>query len=109
MCLFLVHSDYLSMSTNQQIKNGTPETNDLLNICTQVTSNWVVLAKVLGFREVELDQLTADHGDGFEQCYQMLLRWKQKCGSQASYDVLAKALQHPVVNQQDLAFQYCYN
>ena len=96
------------MSAYQQVKKGTPETNDLLNICTEVRSRWQVLAKVLGFREVELEQLTEDHADSFERCYQMLLRWKQKCGSQANYDVLARALQNPHVNRQDLAFQYCY-
>lgn len=89
-------------------KQGTPETNDLLNICTEVRSSWQVLAKMLGFREVELEQLTEDHADSFERCYQMLLRWMQKGGSQASYDALARALQNPQVNRQDLAFRYCY-
>ena len=96
------------MTAKQQIKWGTPETNDVLNICTEMRSRWQVLAKVLGFRELELEQITEDHSDSFEQCYQMLLRWMQKCGSQANYDMLARALQHPQVNRQDLALQYCY-
>lgn len=96
------------MSARQQIKSGTPTTNDLLNICTEVRLKWQVLAKVLGFQELELEQITEDHADSFERCYQVLLRWMQKCGSQASYDMLARALQHPHVKRQDLAFQYCY-
>lgn len=96
------------MSAKQQIKSGTPDTNDLLNICSELRSRWQVLAKVLGFRELELEQIAEDHTDSFERCYQMFLRWIQMCGSQASYDVLARALQHPQVNRQDLAFQYCY-
>ena len=67
-----------------------------------------MLAKVLGFSEVELEHITEDNTDSFERCYQVLLRWMQKCGSQASYDVLARALQHPQVKRNDLAFQYCY-
>lgn len=96
------------MSTKWQIRNGTPKTNDLLNICTEVRSSWQALAKVLGFREVELEEIIEDYPDSFERCYQMLLGWTQKCGSQASYDALARALQHPQVNRQDLAFQHCY-
>lgn len=91
-----------------QIKTGTPSTDDLLNITAQVMSSWEVMAKVLGFHDTELDQLMADNADLFEQCYQMLLRWKQKSGSKGSYEALAKALEHPAVNQQHLALQYCY-
>lgn len=91
-----------------QVKPGIPSTDDLLNISTQVLSSWELLARVLGFQDVELDQLVADNRDIFEQCYQMLLRWKQKCGSQGSYEALARALQHPAVNQGHLALQYCY-
>lgn len=96
------------MTSSLQIKSGTPETNDLLHICNALASRWVELAKVLGFYEVELDQLTTDHPDSFEQCYQMLLKWIHRGGSQASYEVLAKALEHPLVNKQDLALQCCY-
>lgn len=96
------------MTAKQQIKRGTPGTNDLLNICTEMRSRWQGLAKVLGFRELELEQITEDHADSFERCYQMLLQWMQRCGSQASYDMLARALQNPQVNRHDLALKYCY-
>ena len=93
---------------NAQIKTGIPSTNDLLYISGQVVTSWEILAKVLGFNDTELDQLIADNADVFERCYQMLLRWTHKYGSQASYEALAQALQHPVMSQEHLALQYCY-
>lgn len=91
-----------------RIKTGIPSEDDLLHISAQVMSGWELLAKVLGFHDVELDHLTTDNTDLFEQCYQMLLRWKQKFGSQGNYKALVKALQHPLVNREHLALQYCY-
>ena len=91
-----------------EIKPGTPSADDLLNISAHIMSSWELLAKVLGFHDTELDQLMADNADMFEQCYQMLVRWTQKCGSQGSYEALARALKHPAVNQEHLALQYCY-
>ena len=96
------------MTTSRQIKRGIPETDDLLHISHAMSSSWMELAEVLGFHEAELAQLTLDYPDSFEQCYQMLVRWLHKGGSQANYEVLAKALKHPLVNKQDLALQFCF-
>lgn len=96
------------MTTSLQIKRGIPETDDLLHISHAMSSSWMELAEVLGFHEAELAQLTLDYPDSFEQCYQMLVRWLHKGGSQANYEVLAEALKHPLVNKQDLALQFCF-
>lgn len=38
----------------------------------------------------------------------MLLHWKEKNGSAATYQVLSQALQHELVNKLNLAEKYCY-
>lgn len=38
----------------------------------------------------------------------MFRKWKQKFASDATYQSLAQALQHPVVGHWDLAKKYCY-
>ena len=38
----------------------------------------------------------------------MLLRWKQRKGSAATYQALCDALQHELVKRQDLAEKFCY-
>lgn len=96
------------MTSSLQIKRGVPETNDLLHLSNVISSSWMKLAEVLGFHEAELAQLTLENSDSFEQCYQMLVSWLRKRGAQANYEVLAKALRHPLVNKQDLALQFCY-
>lgn len=96
------------MTSSLQIKRGIPKTSDLLHISNVMTSSWMKFAEVLGFKKAELAQLTLDHPDNFEQCYQMLVRWLRKRGAQANYEVLARALQHPLVNKQDLALHFCY-
>ena len=38
----------------------------------------------------------------------MLKHWKQEKGSVATYQVLCEALQHELVQRQDLAETFCY-
>ena len=37
----------------------------------------------------------------------MLKQWKQTCGNSATYECLARALQHRTVGRSDLAAKYC--
>ena len=39
----------------------------------------------------------------------MLMHWKQKNGSKATYQILKAALQHKLVQRKDLAEQICDN
>ena len=39
----------------------------------------------------------------------MLMHWKRKNGSAATYQILNAALQHKLVQRKDLAEQICYN
>ena len=42
-----------------------------------------------------------------EKIYKMLLHWKKRDGSAATYKILHDALCHPLVNRTDLAEQLC--
>ena len=43
-----------------------------------------------------------------EKGYQMLKRWKEKKGADATYQDLCDALQHKLVLRQDLVEKICY-
>ena len=74
---------------------------------------WVVLilgkklAHRLDIRESKITSIDKAHDDLSEKAYQMLLHWKQKEGSEATYQVLFKALDNNKVDRKDLAQKYC--
>ena len=43
-----------------------------------------------------------------ENCFNLLLVWKQGCGTQATYEALEAGLSHNFVQRKDLAEKYCY-
>lgn len=45
----------------------------------------------------------------FEQAYRMLLIWRQRNGSLATFQVLGEALRNPDISRNDLAQKYCEN
>ena len=67
---------------------------------------WRQLGRRLGFSEPQLDEIEA--ADKGHKEYRMLLKWKQRKGSSATYKVLCGALEHKLVQRKDLAEQFCY-
>ena len=43
-----------------------------------------------------------------DKCYKSLILWKQRSGSQATYEVLETGLCHASVDRRELAEKYCY-
>lgn len=43
-----------------------------------------------------------------EKGYRMLKRWKENKGADATYQALCDALQHKLVQRQDLVEKFCY-
>ena len=56
--------------------------------------------------EAELDAFKRTE-DLSEKVYEMLLRWKEKKGSKATFQVLNDALCHHLVQNRDLAEKFC--
>lgn len=99
-----------SIAVNQpsSSKTGTPTTDDLLRVAHELGTSWKMLGRTLKIPEPELEHIEVDNPqDQFERCYSVLKRWTEVFGSAATYECLARALQHPMVGRGKLAEKYC--
>ena len=90
----------------QRIKYGVAS-NDELELLSIQIKNWRPLAQRLGVLEIEMAKFDKDNENVSETVYPMLIAWKQREGSRATYRVLHDALCHPLVNREDLAYKLC--
>lgn len=88
------------------IKHGVVIVEELVNLSRKIY-NWRSLAVRLGFEEENIAAINLDYQAISEKAFAMLLRWRQREGSAASYQVLYDALCHPFVNRRDLAEESC--
>ena len=88
------------------VKQGTPDDEKLEMIAGYVQS-WKKLGRRLEFEEAQLEAFHKQDEECSEKAYKMLLRWKQRNGSAATYQVLHDALCHSLVDRKDLAEKYC--
>ncbi|XP_068705837.1 uncharacterized protein [Montipora foliosa] len=91
-------------SSPEIIETATPSRERLEWLSINLTS-WEPLARRLGFSEGEIKGFHNDNEELAKKALSMLLRWKQKKGSDsdASYSVLCAALSHEFVGRKDLA------
>ena len=86
------------------VKQGVPSDEEL-DWLSQKLENWKVVGRRL---KIDTPTLTAFHMENrgwFEKSYRMLLHWKERNGSTATYTILHDALCHPLVKRTDLAEQ----
>ena len=88
------------------VKQGTPDDDELERLADDVTSSWEKLGRRLKVKEAQLKAFHQQNENVSEKAYKMLLHWKQRDGSAATYQVLHDALCHRFVNRRDLAEQY---
>ena len=70
---------------------------------------WKPLARRLQLVVAEIEEFDFARKAVDEKAYAMLLAWKQRNGSDATYRVLHDALCHPFVNRKDLAYTFCFD
>lgn len=93
----------------RQVKGGTPTPDDLEHLGSDLGSDvWRALGARLGIKKPTLDEIDDLHRSLSSKGYNMLLRWKEKNGSAATYQILSQALNHELVNKLSLAETYCY-
>lgn len=91
------------------VKQGTPTSSELQLLGSDLGREvWLQLGGCLGIKETKLDEIDESHRLLPRKGYKMLLHWKEKNGSAATYEVLSQALQHELVNKLNLAENYCY-
>ena len=78
---------------------------ELLSV--QLGTSWESLARRLQFRIAEIEAFHHDNEKLRQKGFKMLMAWKQRKGSLATYQVLHDALYHPLVCRRDLAERFC--
>ena len=86
------------------VKQGVPSDKDL-EWLSQKLENWKTLGRRLQIEEVKLMMIDDENTEFIEKIYKMLLHWKERNGSTATYTILHDALCHPLVKRTDLAEQ----
>ena len=79
----------------------------LENLSKKISNDWRTLGRRLNFNEAKLRQFDDGHKQISEKAYFMLIAWKQRDGSVATYSVLNQALCDPLVERKDLAQEFC--
>ena len=86
------------------VKQGVPSDEDLQWL-SQKLEKWKIVGRRLEIDESSLTAFDVENRGCFEKIYKMLLHWKEKDGSTATYTILHDALCHPLVKRRDLAEQ----
>ncbi|XP_022807201.1 uncharacterized protein LOC111344257 isoform X1 [Stylophora pistillata] len=88
------------------VKQGTPTGEELEKIGSEIAEKWMILGRRLGVNDSKLKDIEQADTSLCERAYQMLLHWKQKESSDATYQVLSCALRHKLVQRTDLAEKF---
>ena len=91
------------------VKAGIPSDDELEWLSTQLGDNWKKLGRRLSFIDAELSAFRTENYGMAEEARRMLVRWKQREGSEATYQVLYEALTHELVSCKLLAETFCCN
>ena len=90
------------------VKRGQPTNDELEKLGTDIAGGRKTLGRRLDFTCATIEEIDQNYPNLPEKGFQMLLRWKQRKGSAATYQALCDALQHELVKRQDLAEKFCY-
>ena len=91
------------------MKKGTPSDDDLEKLSNLIATSWIKLGRRLKIIQPKLDDFHARWQGLDEKAYRMLLCWKEKNGSKATYRVLNEALCSEFVSCRKLAEDICFH
>lgn len=89
------------------VKEGIPDDDVLEELSLCISDAWRPLGRRLGIGNPTLTSFHKQNEDLREKAYEMLIYWKEKEGSNATYQKLYDALSHEFVNKKILAEQLC--
>ena len=81
--------------------------NEDLELLSHKITNWKSLARELQFSSSEITVFHKGYEAFSEMVFAMLISWKSRQASGATYKVLHDALCHPRVSRRDLAEKFC--
>ena len=82
-------------------------TEDLESLSVRLGTTWKSLARKLLFSVAEIEAFDEANVRLLDKAYRMLIRWKQREASHATYQVLHDALSHELVKRRDLVERFC--
>ena len=88
-----------------EIKDGSPSPDELEGLSEEINDKWKKLGRRLHFGEAQITEHDKNNDKLSEKAYKLLLAWKERDASAATYRVLHKALSE--VKRNDLAQEFC--
>ena len=82
-------------------------TDELESLSVRLGTTWKSLARKLLVSLVEIEAFDEANVRLRDKAYRMLMRWKEREGSHATYQVLHYALSHELVGRRDLVERFC--
>ena len=82
-------------------------TDELESLSVRLGTTWKFLARKLLFSVVEIEAFDEANVRLRDKAYRMLMRWKEREGSHATYQVLHDVLSHKLVGRRDLVERFC--
>ena len=89
------------------VKKGIPTKEELERLSADIGENWQSLGRRLGIDDALLTGFDRENKVYREKPYKVLLRWRKRQGSFATYQILYDALCHELVGSKDLAEKFC--
>ena len=91
----------------RRIKHGIVFDDELEFLSVRLGDGWKKLARRLGFTVDKIEAIDKDNERLSVKAYKMLMIWRQREGSHATYQVLHDALVYKLVQRKDLAEVFC--
>ena len=88
-----------------EIKDDNPTPDELESLSEKIGEKWKKLGRRLKFDEAQITEHDKNNDALCEKAYKLLLAWKGRDASAATYRVLHKALSD--IERKDLAQEFC--
>ena len=92
-------------SFHRKIKDDSPTPDELESLSNKISDKWKKLGRRLKFDEAQITEHDKNNDALSEKAYKLLLAWKERDASAATYRVLHKALSD--IERKDLAEEFC--
>ena len=88
-----------------EIKDGSPIPDELEGLSEKISDKWKKLGRRLQFDQAQITEHDKSNEKLSEKAYNLLMAWKGRDASAATYRVLHKALSD--VERSDLVQEFC--
>ena len=97
----------MRLFTSIVVKAGCPSEGELMTLSRKLADDWKMLARRLGFERAEITAFHKENEKLADKANEMLMEWKKRKHTVATYQALYDALCHELVACKALAEQFC--